>query len=70
MKIPEEEFHFKDGFDINKTIKESGESLAAMLGSKTARCMGIRIYYVDEHEVLMQCGLFVKGFSPEEWDEE
>ena len=68
--MTEDEFEFKDGIDPNTLIKTIGESLAQAIGSSTIKCKGIRIFYVNEHDVLMSSGLFVKGFSPEDWDDE
>lgn len=68
-----EEFHFKKDVDMNALAKQIGESLAVTLGSdpKDVVCKGIRIFYVDQKtEMLMSSGVFVKGFSPEDWDDE
>lgn len=67
----EDEFHFKDDADMNALAKQIGESLAGAMGSDPSKikCKGIRIFYVNEDDVLMSSGLFVKGFSPEDWDD-
>ena len=71
--MTEDEFHFKENVDMNALAKQIGESLASTIGRdpKNVKCKGIRIFYVDEvTEVLMSSGLFVKGFSPEDWGDE
>jgi hypothetical protein len=71
--MKEDEFHFKESVDMNILAKQIGESLAIAIGRdpKNIKCKGIRIFYVDEKtEVLMSSGLFVKGFSPEDWDDD
>jgi hypothetical protein len=71
--MKEDEFHFKESVDMNALAKQIGESLAKTIGRnpKSVKCKGIRIFYVDEEtEVLMSSGLFVKGFSPEDWDDD
>ena len=70
--MTEDEFHFKNDVDMNALAKTIGESLAETLGTdpKKVKCKGIRFFYVDENDVLMSSGLFVKGFSPEDWDDE
>lgn len=68
-----EEFHFKDSVDMNAIVKQIGESMAATVGGnpQSTKCKGIRIYFVDEEtELLMSHGMFVKGFSPEDWDDD
>ena len=70
--MTEDEFHFKDGVNMNILAKTIGESLANTMGSDPSKikCKGVRIFYVNEDDVLMSSGLFVKGFSPEDWDDE
>lgn len=71
--MSEEEFNFKKDADINAIAKQIGDSLAAQIGvdQSKVKCKGIRIFYVEEDsQMLMSSGLFVKGFSPEEWDDE
>jgi len=68
--MAEDEFHFKQDVDMNALAKQIGESLSAACGSKQLKCKGIRIFYVDENDILMSSGLFVKGFSPEDWDDD
>ncbi len=70
--MTEDEFHFKKDVDMNALAKTIGESLAKTLGTdpEKVKCKGIRIFYVDENDMLMSSGLFVKGFSPEDWDDE
>lgn len=66
-----DEFHFKTSVDMNALAKQIGTSLASAMGADPSKvkCKGIRIFYVDEVSgVLMTSGLFVKGFSPEEWE--
>jgi hypothetical protein len=71
-EMTEDEFKFRTDVDMNALTKTIGERLAETLGSdpQKVKCKGIRIFYVNEHEVLMSSGLFVKGFSPEDWDDE
>lgn len=71
--MSEEEFQFKETADMNAIVKQIGKSLAGTVGTKPENtiCKGIRIYYVDtESGMLMQSGLFVKGFNPDDWDDE
>jgi hypothetical protein len=70
-KEESDEFAFKKDVDMNGLIKQIGESLATTLGTDPSKmkCKGIRIYYVNEHEVLASSGRFVKNFSPEDWDD-
>jgi hypothetical protein len=70
--MTEDEFKFKADADMNALAKTIGESLATTIGSDPSKikCKGIRIFYVNEDDVLMSSGLFVKGFSPEDWDDE
>ena len=68
--MTEDEFVFKADVDMNVLAKTIGESLAQATGSSTIKCKGIRIFYVNEDDMLMSSGLFVKGFSPEDWDNE
>ena len=65
-----EEFHLKEPI-TNEQLKDIGNKLGASLGvGREQQCKGIRIFYVDKFGVLMSQGLFVKGFSPEEWDDD
>lgn len=68
--MSDDEFHFKSDVDLNTLVKQIGESLAATTGGdpKKVKCKGIRIFYVDENDMLMSSGLFVEGFSPEDWE--
>ena len=70
--MTEDEFRFKEDVNMNDLAKTIGESLAITLGTdpKKVKCKGIRIFYTDENDILMSSGLFVKGFSPEDWDDE
>jgi len=71
VPVPDgEEFHFKSDVDMNALTKQIGDSLAEAIGSDPSKikCKGIRIFYVNENDMLMSSGLFVKGFSPEDWD--
>ena len=65
----ETEFKFKTDVDMNALTKQIGEGLADAIGSDPSKikCKGVRIFYVNEDEMLMSSGLFVKGFSPENW---
>lgn len=66
-------FRFKNDTDMNSIVETIGKSMAAQIGAKpeNVKCKGIRIFFVDsESEMLMSSGLFVKGFSPEDWDDE
>ena len=70
--MEDEEFTFKESVDMNVLSKKIGESLATSIGAKpeNVKCKGIRIFYVDSvSEMLLSSGLFVKGFSPEDWDD-
>jgi len=69
--MTEDEFHFKEDVDMNALSKQIGESLAGTMGSDPSKikCKGIRIFYVNPDDMLMSSGLFVKGFSPEDWDD-
>ena len=69
--MSEEEFIFKENVDMNDIAKTIGESLAESSGSDPSKikCKGFRLFYVNEDDMLMSSGLFVKGFSPEDWDE-
>jgi len=69
--VTEDEFHFKSDVDMNALTKQIGKSLAGAIGGDPLKlkCKGIRIFYVDENNTLMSSGLFVNGFSPEEWDD-
>jgi len=67
--MTEDEFQFKKDVDMNASAKQIGESIAVSIGSKQMKCKGIRFFYVDENDMLMSSGLFVKGFSPEDWDD-
>jgi hypothetical protein len=53
--MTENEFHFKESADMNDLAKTLGESLGKTMGS---------------NPVLMSSGLFVKGFTPEDWDDD
>lgn len=67
----ESEFHFKENVDMNALAKQIGQSLAGTIGvdPENVKCKGIRFFYVDETtEVLMSSGLFVKDFTPEDWE--
>lgn len=68
--MTDDEFKFKTDVDMNALSKQIGEGIAVAIGSDPdkIKCKGIRIFYVNEHDVLMSSGLFVKGFSPEDWD--
>jgi hypothetical protein len=70
--MSELEFDFKGSVDMNAIAKQIGESLGLAIGSdpQNVKCKGIRLFFVDDtKEVLMSSGLFVKGFSPEDWDD-
>jgi hypothetical protein len=62
-------FHLKEPI-TNEQLKKIGNDLAAAIGDdRNPTCKGIRIFYVDKFGVLMSSGLFVSGFSPEDWDD-
>lgn len=69
--MTEDEFHFKHDVDMNALTKQIGVSIAEAIGSDPSKikCKGIRIFYVNEDNILMSSGLFVKDFSPEDWDD-
>lgn len=65
------EYRFKPNVDMNMLSIQLSESLSMLIGSnpQNVKCKGFRIYFVDEDSgVLMTEGLFVKDFSPEDWD--
>ena len=69
----DKEFTFKQNADMDGLSKQIGESLAKTIGvdPSKVKCKGIRIFYVEEDsQMLMSSGLFVKDFSPEDWDDE
>ena len=66
-------FQFQESVNMNILVKAMGESLGTTIGSDPSdvKCKGIRIYFVDDKkEVLMSSGLFVKGFTPEDWEDD
>ena len=68
-----DEFSFKENANMDSLSKQIGTSLAATIGvdPSKVKCKGIRIFYVEEDsQMLMSSGLFIKGFSPEDWDDE
>ncbi len=70
--MSEKEFVFKENSDMNAIAKEIGKSLAVTMDvdPSKVKCKGVRIFYVEEDSnMLMSSGLFVKGFSPEDWDD-
>jgi len=69
--MSDDEFEFKADVNMNALTNQIGQSLAEAMGTdpEKVKCKGIRIFYVDENDVLMSSGLFVKGFSPEDWDD-
>ena len=71
LKPESDTFEFKKDVDMNSLAKQIGESLAATMGTDPSKmkCKGIRIYYVNEDGVLASSGLFIKEFSPEDWDD-
>lgn len=72
-EMTEDEFRFKENVDMNALAKQIGESLADATGmdASKVKCKGVRIFYVDDDSgMLMSSGLFVKGFSPEDWDDD
>lgn len=70
-EMTDDEFHFKSDVDMNALVKKIGKSIAESIGSdpEKNKCKGIRIFYVNENDMLVSSGLFVKGFSPEDWDD-
>ena len=67
------EFKFKDGVDVNDTLRKIGEGLAITIGvdPKKVKCKGIRMYYVDEeNDILLQSGLFVSNFDINDYEGE
>jgi len=69
--MTDNEFHFKSDVDMNALAKKIGKSLAKSLNLDPSKiiCKGIRIFYVYDDNMLMSSGLFVKGFSPEDWND-
>jgi hypothetical protein len=66
-----EEYTFKSNVDMNKLKIQLSESLSMLIGSnpKNLKCKGFRLYFVDtKSQVLLTEGLFVKDFSPEDWN--
>jgi hypothetical protein len=71
--MTEDEFKFNNGVDMNALAKQIGESMAGSIGvsKDKIKCKGIRFFFVEEDsEMLMSSGLFVKDFSPEDWDDD
>ena len=68
--MTDDEFKFRNDVDMNVLVKTIGKSLSEAIGSdpQKIKCKGIRIFYVNEDDVLISSGLFVKDFSPEDWD--
>ena len=66
-----EEFSFKEGADVNGLIKTIGKQLADTIKIDPSRvkCKGMKIFYVDDTDILMASGLYVKGFHPDDYDE-
>jgi hypothetical protein len=72
-RMSEDEFKFKEGSDVNESLRKIGEGLAVTIGvdPKKVKCKGIRMYFVDEeNEILLQSGLFVSGFDINNWESE
>jgi len=68
--MTEDVFSLKEPL-TNKQLERIGNDLGKCLGvGREPKCKGIRIFYVDNMGVMMSSGLFVKGFSPEEWDDD
>ena len=68
VRMSEEVFKLKEPI-TNEHLDTIGKSLGDAIGSdRNPKCKGIRIFYVDKFGVLMSSDLFVKGFSPEEWE--
>jgi hypothetical protein len=68
----EESFTFKADVNMNALVETIAESLAGTIGVDPSKlkCKGVRIFFVeDDSQMLMSNGLFVKGFSPEDWDD-
>jgi hypothetical protein len=68
----EESFTFKADVDMNALVETIAESLAGTIGvdPSKVKCKGVRIFFVeDDSQMLMSSGLFVAGFSPEDWDD-
>ena len=69
----ESEFKFKDGVDVNDTLRKIGEGLAITIGvdPKKVKCKGVRMYYIDEeNDILLQSGLFVSNFDINDYEGE
>ena len=69
----ESEFKFKETAAMNEAISAIKAGLAGTLGvaPEKIKCKGIRIFFVEEDsDTLLSSGLFVKGFSPEDWDDD
>jgi len=67
-----DEFQFKTNADMNALKVQLSQSLSMMIGGdpKSTKCKGFRIYFVDESSgILMSEGMFVKDFSPEDWND-
>jgi hypothetical protein len=70
--LEETEFKFNTNVDMNVLSKQIGDSMAAAIGAEPSKikCKGFRLFFVDETtDLLMSSGLFVKDFSPEDWNE-
>jgi hypothetical protein len=66
-----DEYRFKDNVDMNALTIQLSESLSMLIGTskKNIKCKGFRIYFVDKKSgILLTEGLFVKDFTPEDWN--
>ena len=71
--MTEKEFTFKKDADMSGIVNEIKNSLATTNGVSSSKvtCKGIRFFFVEEDtQMLMSYGLFVEGFSPEDWDDD
>jgi hypothetical protein len=71
--MTDNEFSFKKDCDMRGIVEENKTQISKLLGTDVSniKCKGIRIFFVVEPDnMLTATGLFVKGFSPEDWDDE
>jgi len=69
--MTDDDFKLGPDGDLNKVIDAVRDGMASTIGGEIShiKCKGIRIYFVDNDSgMLMSSGLFVKDFSPEDWE--
>ena len=71
--MTEDEFKFKADVDMQGIVEENKKEITKLIGTdeSNVKCKGIRMFFVVEPDnMLTSTGLFVKGFSPEDWDDD